>query len=263
MKVVTSVVNNPLFIQIQYHTLKKYMKCDYEFIVFNDAKDFSDYSNGGDIMIRQTITMLCDKLNIKCIEIPNRQHKVIKLASIRTANAMNYMLKYQIDNPDVYLVLDSDMFLIDYFDINDYTNYAGSFVLQTRQNGLIKYFWNGLCIMDITKMKNLNRFNWNCYVGCDTGGMTQFWLETQNKSDFLFMKHLSSCNWTIEDLPKNIKNEKIITFLKNDSRNVDGNFFCEIYDNKFLHYRAGGNWENKNMKEHIELSIILKKILVE
>jgi hypothetical protein len=131
------------------------------------------------------------------------------------------------------------------------------------KNGLIKYFWNGLCIMNTTKMKNLNRFNWNCYVDCDTGGMTQFWLETQNKSDFLFMEHLSSCNWTIEDLPENIKNEKIITFLKNDSRNVDGKLFCEIYDNKFLHYRAGGNWENKNMKEHIELSIILKKILVE
>ena len=38
MKVVTAVVNNPVFIEIQYHTLKKHMKCAYEFIVFNDAK---------------------------------------------------------------------------------------------------------------------------------------------------------------------------------------------------------------------------------
>ncbi len=30
MKVITAVVNNPVFIQIQYYTLKKYMKCDYE-----------------------------------------------------------------------------------------------------------------------------------------------------------------------------------------------------------------------------------------
>jgi hypothetical protein len=45
MKIVTSVVNNPIFIEIQYHTFKKYMKCDYEFIVFNDAKDFPDFKN--------------------------------------------------------------------------------------------------------------------------------------------------------------------------------------------------------------------------
>ena len=51
MKIVTAVVNNPVFIEIQYYTLQKYMKCDYEFIVFNDAKSFSDYSNGGDISI--------------------------------------------------------------------------------------------------------------------------------------------------------------------------------------------------------------------
>ena len=46
MKIVTVVVNNPIFIIIQYYTLKKYFKGDYEFIVFNDAKDFPDYTNG-------------------------------------------------------------------------------------------------------------------------------------------------------------------------------------------------------------------------
>jgi len=39
MKIVTAVVNNPTFIEVQYHTLKKYVKGDYDFIVFNDAKD--------------------------------------------------------------------------------------------------------------------------------------------------------------------------------------------------------------------------------
>ena len=38
VKVVTAVVNNPVFIELQHHTLKKYFKGgDYEFIVFNDA----------------------------------------------------------------------------------------------------------------------------------------------------------------------------------------------------------------------------------
>ena len=33
MKIVTSVVNNPIFIEIQYYTLKKYFKGEFEFIV--------------------------------------------------------------------------------------------------------------------------------------------------------------------------------------------------------------------------------------
>ena len=51
MKIVTSVVNNPTFIEIQYYTLQKYFKGEYEFIVFNDAKDFPDFTNGNDITI--------------------------------------------------------------------------------------------------------------------------------------------------------------------------------------------------------------------
>lgn len=57
MKVVTAVVNNPFFIEIQYYTLQKYLKCDYEFIVFNDTKSFPDYSNGGDININNSRIM--------------------------------------------------------------------------------------------------------------------------------------------------------------------------------------------------------------
>ena len=55
MKIITSVVNNPTFIEIQYHTFKKYLKLskgngegegegdEFEFIVFNDAKPFAVY----------------------------------------------------------------------------------------------------------------------------------------------------------------------------------------------------------------------------
>ena len=53
MKIVTAVVNNPTFIEIQYYTLKKYFKGDYELIVFNDAKDFPDMTNGNDITIKK------------------------------------------------------------------------------------------------------------------------------------------------------------------------------------------------------------------
>ena len=110
MKIVTAVVNNPGFIEIQYYTLKKYFKGDYEFIVFNDAKDFPDFSNYGNTGIKKQIEAMCSRLNIQCINIPNQNHKIISCAATRCADSMNYILHYQLQNPDKYLLLDSDMF---------------------------------------------------------------------------------------------------------------------------------------------------------
>ena len=282
MKIITAVVNNPVFIEIQYYTLKKYFQGDYEFIVFNDAKDFPDFTNDNDITIKTQIEDICCKLNIKCINIPNSDHKTKLCAALRCADSMNYILQYQKQNPDKYLLLDSDMFLIDYFDINKYSSYECAIVLQSRNNYTINYFWNGIYYFDTTKMKNMELLNWNCCEYCDVGGMTQQWLKNKmentpipntdeirwtNKefhtNDIYFIKHLWSCSWDISELPQNLKkNTELIDFFTNDIRNNGNKFFCEIYDNVFLHYRAGGNWRNEGMDFHKYLSEYLKKCLL-
>jgi len=106
MKVITNVTND-LFIKLQYLSLKKFLKNDFEFIVFNDAKAFHDYTNDGN----------------------NDNHKQITCPAIRCAMSMNEMHKYYLSNPDKYLIIDSDMFLIDYFDINKYENYKSAILL--------------------------------------------------------------------------------------------------------------------------------------
>jgi hypothetical protein len=216
MKIITAVVNNQIFIEIQYYTLKKYFKGEYEFIVFNDAKDFPDFTNGNDITIKSQIQEVCRKLKITCINIKNEHHKKNTDADLRCADSMNYILQYQKDNPDKYLLLDSDMFLIDYFDINKYSNNDCAIVLQSRNQHEINYFWNGIYYFDMTKMNNLELLNWNCCQHCDVGGMMQEWLKTQigsipmpntddirwsNKTvqteNIYFIKHLWSCSWDI------------------------------------------------------------------
>jgi hypothetical protein len=282
MKIITAVVNNPIFIEIQYYTLKKYFQGEYEFIVFNDAKAFPDFTNGNDTTIKTQIEDICIKLNIKYINIPNNNHESDSWAMTRCADSMNYILQYQKNNPDKYLLLDSDMFLIDYFDINKYSNYDCAIVLQSRNQSELNYFWNGIYYFDITKMKNLELLDWSRCEDCDVGGMMQEWLKKQmvnspmpnadeiryanNKyhtNDIYFIKHLWSCTWDISELPKKFQyNEKLIDFLKNDIRNVDGKFFCEIYDDAFLHYRAGGNWRNEGLDLHKSLSQKLKDCLL-
>lgn len=282
MKIITAVVNNPIFIEIQYYTLKKYFKGEYEFIVFNDAKDFPDFTNGNNITIKTEIQNTCNKLNITCINIQNEHHKQNICPASRCADSMNYILEYQKKNPDKYLLLDSDMFLVDYFDINKYSHYDCAIVLQSRNQYKVNYFWNGIYYFDLTKMKNLELLNWNCCAGCDVGGMMQEWLKKQMKNipipntdeirwtnkhfhtnNIYFIKHLWSCSWDINELPKNLQgNTKLINFFKNDIRNVNNKFFCEIYDNVFLHYRAGGNWRKEGLDLHKLLSQQLQSSLL-
>lgn len=287
MKIVTAVVNNPIFIEIQYYTLKKYFKGDYEFIVFNDAKNFPDFTNGNDITIKSQIQDICSKLNITCINIPNKNHETNTNASERTADSMNYILEYQKNNPDKYLLLDSDMFLVDYFDIDKYSEYDCAIVLQNRYSNvdghLINYFWNGIYYFDMTKMQNKELLNWNCVPGTDTGGMMEEWLKKQigdtplpdinelrwggkfsrHSNNIYFIQHLWSYTWDISELPENLKNDKLILFLQKDLRNQNNKFFCEIYDDTFLHYRAGGNWRHEGMQIHNEMSTLLKTTLLE
>lgn len=103
------------------------MQCPYEFIVFNDAKKFPDFTNFNDITIASEIEKVCKELNIKCINVPNDHHKNVPY-SVRAGDSMNYILRYELENLDSYLCLDSDMFLIDNFHEEEFKNYDAAVV---------------------------------------------------------------------------------------------------------------------------------------
>lgn len=69
-----------------------------------------------------------------------------------------------------------------------------------------------------------------------------------------------SCSWNKSEFPLNL-NEKILDFLNFDRRNKNDNFFCEIYDNKILHYRAGTNWMNEKKDLHNQNILKLEEMI--
>ena len=274
MKVITSVVNNPHYIVLQYFTLKKFFQHEHEFIVFNDAKDFEDYTNFNNIHIKKEIEETCNQLNIKCINIPNENHKIHNDACVRASDALNFMLKYQKENPDQYFIIDSDMFFIDYFNPKEYMKYDCAVILQKRNNNTINYFWNGLCYFNMNTIKNQQMLDWTYCDQCDVGGMMYKWVndwlkENKNRKlplleelrknrknitvdNILFINHLWSCTWDKSELPNNlINNQSLIDFLDKDIRNTNNKYFCEIYDNCILHIRAGGNWLKESKQNHM------------
>ena len=280
MKILTSVVNNPIFIEIQYNTLKKYMKCDYEFIVFNDAKQFPDFTNSGNINIHKEIEKKCKELEIKCIKIPNEHHKTIQCAGKRCADSINFIQKYMLNNNDEYLVIDSDMFLINDFNIDKYKDYDCAIVLQSRELPKIDYIWNGLFYFNSNNINDFETIKWDLTSNTDVGGMTNIWLNKKckelpntveirnsnkgifNRDRIYFIKHLWSLSWNESEMPEYLKNTKLEKFIKEDPRNNNNKYFCEIYDDIFLHYRAGGDWEKKGLNFHSKLSEVLKNSLL-
>ena len=281
MKVLTSVVNNPTFIEIQYHTLKKYMPCDYEFIVFNDAKPFPDFTNGGDKTICRKIKELCDKLQIKCILVPNQHHETMDCPVVRCSEAMNYMYEYMLQHKDEYLIIDSDMFPIDNINIDKYREHDCAIVLQHRDYiKPFQYIWNGLFYFNMNTMNDVESIRWDKCFNADVGGMTYEWLsnkccnlptvyeirtnkvETYSRDGIYFIRHLWSLTWNDSEIPENLNGNELMRFIREDPRNNLGKYFCEIYDNTFLHYRAGGDWQRKGLGFHKELTEKLKSVLM-
>ena len=262
MKIVSVVVNNPEFIELQYNSIRKFFKSeqDYEIIIFNDAKTWPDLTNFGDIKMKTKIINMCKKLNIPCINIPNSHHRKQASASVRHSDSVNFITKFMFTYPDSYFMLDSDMFFIDNFDIAEFSKYYFCYINQTKNvfNQTINYPWANIFYLNINEVPNKHLIDWSIDAGLDPGGKCANWLTTLDKNKALQIQHLCSLDWNEKDLPENI-NENLKLFLNNDVRNQNGKYFSELYHKKILHYRGGSNW----MKDSYKLHYLMKNLLAQ
>jgi len=180
MKIISIFTNNPIFIELQYKTLQRFVVGgDYEYIIFNDGKNFPDPTNFGNIEEgRAGIVKKCAELNIRCINIPNSHHIRNTDASSRHSDSLRFVLNYMKSNLDEYLMLDSDMFLIDQLDFNVYRKHICACVLQERP-GLV-YLWPNLFYLDVRRAPNIDKLGLNLTPGNDTGSASSIWLKTFN-----------------------------------------------------------------------------------
>lgn len=251
--IITHAFNRPDFIEYQAKTFKKFLKDEYEFVVFNDAKDPA---------ISEQIQDTCKRLKIPCINIPQSIQKNVEWASIRTANSIEYSLKKAgFDHDGIIFIIDSDMFLIKPLNIK---NFLGDYELYgNRQcNGDIVYLWNGLLLMNMATLPNTRTMSFSPLPikgkSLDTGGHLYYYL-TNNPS----IKLKTYGDIHINQLPKNYAELKALGFdditcgfiINSDSNDTHCMQFHA--DNNFLHYRAGGNWMHKDSDYHATKSAYL------
>lgn len=268
MKILTVCSGNAEFIKIQHSTLKRYMKSDYEFIVVNACvtKEDASYFNPNSTL--EGAMKMCENLGVKFLDLfdksKNEQgiYDNIEQISNRHSYVLDKILTYMKKYPNKYLVLDSDMFLIDFFSEDDYHGFHSAVVLQERSH--IKYAWPGLFYIDMQSAPQLNLFD--SFKGgvfdnvpTDSGGGSCRWLmwiesdipsttevrkneyDSFDKNGIKFIKHLRSTTWDHTEYPNNLRTD-ILALCHNDSRNTDGKYFSEIYDKRFLHLRGGSGW---------------------
>ena len=262
MKIISVITNNETFIDLQLKSFQKYIHVPYEYIVFNDGKDFPDSTNN-DVPNKTTIRDKCASLNIRCIDLENEHHRIQSSASLRHTDSLQVVTGFMKENKDEYLIIDGDMFLMDHLDIDKYRKYHCACVLQQRN---ITYIWPNFLYIDMCKIDNLDDLHLGCGYGGDTGAASHTWLMKQQaqfpdtktirhsneqftSEKFYFIKHLWSLKWNKNELPSNLTSRSnLLEYLEADERNENGNYFCEIYDKCFFHYRAG-TWFMMNRPE--------------
>jgi hypothetical protein len=243
------------FIELQYKTLKKFLKDPYEFIVFNDAPSAN---------IEQEINRVCKRLGIRCIRIPQEIHarpylKRESLAeynsfNVRCANVVQYSLDVLgFDYPGMVVILDSDMFLIRELSIKEYMkNYdlAGCWQSRSRGDVTVSYLWNGLVFFNMPSLPKNREINFNCGsvdgVGTDVGGYLYYYFKkySQLKIASLPPSHIEFLPKTLTEIQKRFTSKET-DFLMQRPSNIE--FFC---DDHFLHYRGGQNWDHQSPEYH-------------
>jgi hypothetical protein len=267
--IITFAFNQPDFIRWQDALFKKFLKDEYEFVVFNDAKKEEMHAE---------INQVCKQLGIRCITVPQKLHKSIKkqkkkhltVSSHRHSNALTYSLEqvgYKHD--DIVAFVDSDLFLIHPFSFRDLMKECDVASMMRRAEGA-EFCWPGFTVIAMNKIPDKTSFSLSCIDAkdqkcLDTGGKS--WLYFLNHPqvrlkpvDTLYARQLFCPD---EMLPfrddADVKSitadpalpipEQVAALKKMHFREIDIQFLLKkpssiqyVCNNHFLHYRDGSQW---------------------
>lgn len=259
--------NRPDFIEMQHKTFKKFLRDDYEFVVFNDAPATN---------MAAQIDHKCAELGIRCIRIPQYIHNLPYLQrwkgedynhpAVRNCNVVQYSLNtLGFYHDGIVALFDSDLFLVKEFSITEYMqNYDVAGLPQSKDKGgkAVEYLWIGLAFLKMNTMPNKTTINFNCGkaddVPVDAGGNSYYYLKNNpnisvgrmnlmNLPIFLCSECQNAgwCPHNTVELEANGFSPHEIKFIQAGPWNTEF-----MLNRIFLHYRGGTNWDHKSGDYH-------------
>ena len=222
----TSVVNRPDFVDLQNKLFQKFLKEDYQFHIVDDSVDES---------ISEQFYNICSENGFKYYKKPERtvQMNPGKACADTVQWTYDNIIKTEHSN-DLVFFCDSDMFLIDDFNISEYMEDAIIAGLP-QYRGSVTYMWNGIMFFNMLKITEIDSdidFS-DGYVNgemTDVGGQTYQYFKKNN----IQMKE-TDVEYPTDYNDIDIQNEEV----------TKGYNFELHLGGKFLHYRAATNWHSK------------------
>ena len=134
ISIVTIFNKHEEFIKLQYNSILKHIKGEYEYIVFDNAST-EEQSN--------KIKIICDELNIKCIRINVNYNTT---PSYIAGNALNESFAHLSDK--IVFKIDSDMFFISEINLSELCSNYDLFYIETNY----VYMWSGVFSINMNKI---------------------------------------------------------------------------------------------------------------
>ena len=256
----TYAYNRPDFIEIQHKLFQKFLKDEYQFVVFNDASGHQ---------MEQSIRTMCNKLDIRCIRIPQEIHtrpylprlpqEGYQAPAVRNCNVVQYSLnEYGFNHDDILVLMDSDLFLVREF---SFRNYLNNYDLAGIKQGM-GYLWIGFMILNIPNLPNIATFNVNCgrvnNIPVDAGGHSYHYLHDNPDIKAKYFAQSYPRHFNSDELLKKHFDQTAINFILSKPPNIE-----YMLDLCFLHYRGGTNWDHQSGAYHTNKTAILQKYVQE
>jgi hypothetical protein len=208
---------NEDFIKLQYESIKKHIKGDYEYLIFDNGST-EEQSN--------VIKKICFDLNIKCISIKPLYGNPSNIAG----EALNQAFLH-LSNKIVFK-MDSDMFFISNINLSEICNNNDLFYIETHN----QFIWSGVFSLNLNKIKDLNLdFRPNVIPNTDTFGQSKLLTENETytrKKMFLY----SIFDETHNVITGSINNDCFIKLNNQEILEIENNRYEEINNNLINKY---------------------------
>lgn len=235
--IIYSFAVNAVFpIDIVYRQYKKYIKDDFEFILFNDAMD---------AQTEKDINTIAGCNKIKCVRVPQHIHKTQNPSEAYAATLNWAVQEYAVENNhETIMLAHTDVFPIANVSIEEVlgSNIAASTTEFKILNGEgIIYFYPALTIINMKLLNNVSEMDFGLEPGLDTGGKTKTFVKN-NPGNVKFLENSQILNFISTN-----KDHPLIQYFR-DSLSICGQYELSagwVADGLY-HYMAGSQWNATN-----------------
>jgi hypothetical protein len=242
LNIITVAYNKPEFIEYQYKSFKKFILSEFDYIVYNNADN---------PVFKKEIYETCIKQNISIIDVPDNHGGPSERAGFSLNFAINDIRKNFNNN---LMIVDSDIFLVDYYDIISNYDFLGRYWNIEH----IFYYTNHFLQLNLTKVPIDKDFDFLPIIidniRLDCGGALYNYFRNNPEVNHGGIKVIPRNYITKENMDRYEllnKNIHLKDFFKREC-DIFGNKcnFSELFQDVFIHLRAGSNWINiDNIKQ--------------